>query len=203
MSCSDSYRRKFVVGLGNPGREYADTRHNVGFQVLEALRCRWQVSGGRKAFDGRCDEARPQRPESGVRRVLLLEPHTFMNCSGRAVGEMARFHRADCQDILVVLDDLALPLGRLRLRASGSAGGHKGLADVLAALGSESVPRLRIGIGSPPERMDATDFVLTPFADGELEEIARAIQLAAEAVEDWVFHGAEYVMEKYNRKAED
>jgi PTH1 family peptidyl-tRNA hydrolase len=194
---------KFVVGLGNPGKRYATTRHNLGFMVVETLVCKWQVGPGRNAFGGLLYEAGPARPDCGRRRVMLLTPQTYMNCSGRAVGELAGFYKAERQDILVVLDDMALPTGRLRARARGSAGGHNGLADVLAALGGEDVQRLRIGIGPPPGRMDAMDFVLRPFEPDELEMIRQAVKAAAEAVEDWVFNGMDYVMEKYNRKDEN
>ena len=191
--------RRFVVGLGNPGQEYAGTRHNVGFGVLEVLRRCWDADAGRRAFGGRVYDARPQRPGLGSRRVLLLEPHTFMNCSGRAVREMAQFYQASPPEVLVVLDDMALPAGCLRMRADGSPGGHNGLADVLAALGSEAVPRLRIGIGSPAPAMDPRDFVLGRFRAEEMDEIERAVRSAAQAVEDWVFHGTTYVMDRYNR----
>ncbi len=197
----DADRTKFVVGLGNPGRRYARTRHNLGFMVVEALCRRWQTGDGRRAFGGRFYDVRPERAESGRRRVMMLTPLTYMNCSGRAVRRMADFYKAQRRDILVVLDDMALEPGRLRARSQGSPGGHNGLADVLASLGGQDVPRLRIGIGTAPE-MDATDFVLRLFETGESETISRAIEIAAEAVEDWVFDGIECVMEKYNKKGE-
>jgi PTH1 family peptidyl-tRNA hydrolase len=193
-------RRRFVVGLGNPGPKYARTRHNVGFRVLEALRRRWDADPPRKAFGGEVCDARPARPGAGERRVLLLAPHTYMNRSGLAVRDMAEFHKAGLDEILVVLDDMDLPPGRVRARAGGSAGGQKGLADVLARLRSEQVPRLRIGIGRPPPSMDGTDFVLTRFHEEEEEIIEIAIQTAADAVEDWVFCGLTFVMEKYNKR---
>jgi PTH1 family peptidyl-tRNA hydrolase len=203
VQADEADRTKFVVGLGNPSRQYARTRHNVGFAVLEALRRRWDLDEGRRAFEGRLNDARVQRPGTGVRRAMLLEPHTYMNCSGRAVRQMADFYKAACEDLLIVLDDMALPVGRLRARAEGSAGGHNGLTDVLAALGSEKVPRLRIGIGPPPGSMDPKDFVLSPFLDEELATIQQAVPRAAEAVEDWLFHDIAYVMDKYNRKADE
>jgi len=193
-------RRRFVVGLGNPGRKYARTRHNVGFRVLDVLRCRWGAEAPRKAFGGEVCDARPARPGDGERRVLLLEPHTYMNRSGLAVREMAEFYKARLEEILVVLDDMNLPPGRLRARPGGSAGGQKGLADVLVRLGGEEVPRLRIGIGRPPPTMDGVDFVLTKFDEDEEEMIEIVVQTAADAVEDWVFCGLAFVMEKYNRK---
>lgn len=202
MDDQQSDRRRFVVGLGNPGREYARTRHNMGFRVVEALRRRWQAHEPQRDFGGLVSEARPCRPQAGTRRVVLLEPMTYMNCSGQAVQEMAAFYKAERSEILVVLDDMALPVGQLRARAGGSAGGQKGLTDVLQKMGSQQVPRLRIGIGAPPGRMDGADFVLSKFSDAEQEIIEVAVMQAAEAVEDWVFRGLDFVMERYNRKDE-
>jgi len=192
-----------VVGLGNPGRQYAPTRHNVGFRVLEVLCRRWSAEAPRKAFGGRLWEARPARPEAGTRRVVLLEPHTYMNRSGLAVRQVTDFYKAELRDVLIVLDDMNLPPGRLRVRAGGSAGGQKGLADVMEKLGSSQVPRLRIGIGRPPPSMDDVDFVLTRFRKDEEEIVAGAVQTAADAVEDWVFGGLASVMETYNRKPDN
>lgn len=188
-----------MVGLGNPGPGYAATRHNAGFRVVEALCRRWAADGPRRAFDGEAYDARARRG-GAERRILLLKPLTYMNCSGQAVRQMAAFYKADGGDMLIVLDDMALPLGRLRARAEGTAGGHKGLADVLAALGTEQVPRLRIGVGQPPPPVDAVQYVLSAFRPDEAEAIDAAVQTAAEAVEDWVFQGLAFVMEKYNRR---
>jgi PTH1 family peptidyl-tRNA hydrolase len=198
---SDSAATRFVVGLGNPGRAYRRTRHNVGFAVVEALTERWGAGRGRRAFDGRLREARPT-VAGAVRRVMLLEPATYMNRSGSAVAAMMRFYKAEVADLLVVLDDMALPLGRLRIRPGGSAGGHKGLDDVLAALGGEQVPRLRIGIGPAPAGMDGTDYVLTTFAAAERETIDEAVRQAAQAVEDWLTLSMNDVMDKHNRKGD-
>jgi len=192
-----------VAGLGNPGREYERTRHNMGFRVLEALREKWHADDGRGGFGGRVYDARPVRPGDGMRRVLLFEPHTYMNRSGQAVREMATFYKAAPGDLLIVVDDMNLPLGRLRARAGGSAGGQKGLADILRALGTPDVPRLRIGIGRPPAQWDAVDYVLSRFGADEQPVIDAAIDRAAEAVEDWVFHGLPFVMGRYNRKPDE
>lgn len=202
MRNAEADRPRFVVALGNPGREYEGTRHNTGFEVLSVLRERWQLGSGRRAFHGRLYVGHPVRADAGARKVVLLAPRTYMNRSGLAAAEMTRYYKADCRDVLVVLDDLALPLGRLRARPDGSAGGHKGLADVLSALGSSEVPRLRIGIGQPPDQMDSVDFVLSRFRRDESETISSAVRSAADAVEDWVFRGIGFVMDNYNRKAE-
>jgi PTH1 family peptidyl-tRNA hydrolase len=193
-----SERTKFVAGLGNPGRKYARTRHNVGFLVVEELVKLWQADGPRKAFQGLLWEAR--RPDG--QRVMLMQPQTYMNLSGRAVSEMMRFHKASCQDLLVVLDDWNLPLGQVRLRSGGSSGGHKGLTDVLASAGTSEVPRLRIGIGSPPPAIDPVDFVLTGFAGDDKIEIEAAVRRAAQAVQCWLVRGIEPAMNECNRREE-
>ena len=191
-----------MVGLGNPTPKYEGSRHNVGFEVLKLLRQWWLLPAPRQGFHGRYDDAR-LLAFAGQPRVVLLEPHTYMNLSGRAVREMLDFHKAPPGDLLVVLDDMALPPGRIRARAGGSAGGHNGLADVLRALGTQEVPRLRIGIGAAPPRMDAMDFVLSRFRNDEIETIQDAVLRAARAVEDWIKHDLNFVMERYNRKPED
>jgi len=192
-------RPRFVVGLGNPGTKYARTRHNVGFRVLEALRRRWGLDTPRKTFGGLLWDARAVTSDAPA-RTMLLEPHTYMNRSGLAVRDMMAFYKAELDEVLIVLDDMNLPLGRLRARPGGSAGGQKGLADILVKLASRQVPRLRIGIGSPPPSMDGVDFVLTTFRKDEEQCIAVAVATASDAVEDWLSHGLSFVMEKYNRK---
>lgn len=192
---------KLVAGLGNPGKRYAGTRHNVGFRVAETLRHRWGCGRERRAFDGRLSDARVGAPGGdAAARVLLLRPMTYMNHSGRSVARAVEYYDVPCRNVLVVLDDLDLPLGRLRLRMRGSSGGHKGLRDILSALSSEDVPRLRIGIGVPPPACDPAEYVLAPFGKSEAKEIGPALQRAADAVEDWIAHGATYVMEQYNRQ---
>ena len=192
---------RFVVGLGNPGRRYRGTRHNVGFCVAEVLHERWRLGRPRDGFGGRVADGRVARGGQEA-RVTVLCPQTYMNRSGRAVGELVSFYKAAPAALLVVLDDLELPLGRLRLRAQGSAGGHNGLDDVLRALGTRTVPRLRVGIGRPPGSWDPVDYVLAPFRDDEREAIDVAVQQAADAVEDWIFDGIDAAMERTNRTPE-
>jgi PTH1 family peptidyl-tRNA hydrolase len=195
----DLARRRLVVGLGNPGRKYRRTRHNVGFDVVELLAQRWQAGPGREGFESRLADASPSR-SGRVAKVTLIEPETFMNRSGRAVKKAVEFYKAAPAEVLVILDDMNLPLGQLRARAEGSAGGQKGLDDILRHLGTKEVPRLRLGIGQPRRGWDPADFVLSRFSSEELEEIRTAQQEAADAVEDWIFDGLESVMERYNRK---
>ncbi len=190
-----------MVGLGNPGRRYAGTRHNAGFMVVEALGRRWRAEQPRSAFGGLLYDVRLGAPAvAAARRVMMLMPQTYMNRSGQAVRELTAFYKAAPDELLVVLDDMALPAGRLRARAQGSAGGHNGLADVLQALGTTAVPRLRVGIGQPTGGEDAVGFVLSPFGSDEAEVIEQAVEAAADAVADWVVHGMTFVMDRYNRK---
>jgi len=202
MESDDIQKRKFVVGLGNPGRKYAQTRHNIGFRVLEVLRQRWNPGEGKEAFEGLFWDVRPHRPAEGSARACLLAPMKYMNCSGRPTAAMLKFYKAAPGDLLVVSDDLALPLGQLRIRPDGSAGGHNGLEDVLRVLSTDNVPRLRVGIGFCPGVMDPKDYVLGKFRPDEEQDIGTAIQFAADAVEDWVFGTGDLtkIMEKYNRK---
>lgn len=183
---------KLVVGLGNPGRKYEGTRHNVGFRVAEELARKHGVGGPRRAFQGEVVEA-----QISGEKVLLLCPHTLMNLSGASVLEARDFYKIPPGDLLVVSDDLNLPLGKLRFRPSGSSGGQRGLEDVIRRLGSE-VSRLRIGIGSPPAGRNAADFVLGRFGKDEVDEIAVAIGEAADAVVIWAREGIAAAMNRYN-----
>jgi PTH1 family peptidyl-tRNA hydrolase len=186
---------KLIVGLGNPGPRYARTRHNVGLRVLEAVGGRAGVALDARRFAGRFGEGM-----LGGELVGLLAPETFMNRSGEAVAQaLAELPVADpARELLVIFDDADLPLGRLRLRARGSSGGHNGLADVLDRLGSEEVPRLRFGIGRPAEPRDTVAWVLEPFTPGEEDLLALAIPRAADAVECFVREGAAAAMNRFN-----
>jgi PTH1 family peptidyl-tRNA hydrolase len=188
---------KLVAGLGNPGRQYAGTRHNVGFEVVERLAARHGA-----AFEAApVDAARQARwRRGGGEDVWLVEPLTFMNLSGEAVGGLARYYRIDPADLLVVCDDVALPVGRLRVRGDGSDGGHNGLKSVAAHLGTLAYPRLRIGVGRGDRGRDLADHVLSRFEADERDEVARAIERAADAVEVWVAAGLEPAMRTYNRR---
>lgn len=168
---------KMVVGLGNPGRQYAQTRHNVGFMTIDELAARHGASSASERMS-----AWTARARIGDADVLLVKPQTFMNLSGEAVGRLWRWHKMALEDVLVVGDDIDLPFGKLRLRERGSAGGHNGLKSIFAHLGSQEVARLKIGIGRPDQR-EARDYVLSTFTPGEREELPLVLARAADAVE--------------------
>ena len=184
---------KLIVGLGNPGRKYENTRHNVGFRVLALLATRYGQGRAQAKFNGEYVAARVDSEA-----VSLLCPHTYMNRSGASVSAAVNFFKVETEDLLVVCDDFNLPLAKLRFRARGSAGGQRGLEDVIQHLGGQDFARLRIGVGSPPENWDAADFVLSKFTREEAGEIGTAIEQAATAAADWVGQGIEYVMNQYN-----
>ncbi len=184
---------RLVAGLGNPGREYQRTRHNVGFMVLDRLaadaRLRWEFSAKWNAGWAKSD-------------VIQVKPATFMNRSGEAVVALAGFYKIAAEEVLVVLDDFALPLGRLRLRSQGSSGGHNGLESVFEHFGTESVPRLRVGIGAAPAQ-GATDYVLGRFFEEEQPLLDNAIRRAAEAVKCAIDKGLIAAMNLFNQPPEE
>ena len=184
---------KLVVGLGNPERKYHGTRHNVGFLVLAELARRFGSGRPKAKFHGEVVEA-----ELGGEKALLLSPLTYMNRSGTSVQEAWSFYKLTGEQLLVVCDDLNLPLAKLRFRAQGSSGGQKGLADIIRRLGSEEFSRLRIGIGSPMEDWDSADYVLSKFNKKETIEIEEAVCRAADAVDVWAREGIENCMNRYN-----
>ena len=184
---------KLVVGLGNPGRKYRDTRHNIGFAVLAQLAGRFGGSRPRSKFHAEVVEA-----DLKGQRALLLSPVTYMNKSGISVLEAKNFYKIPDVDLLIVCDDISLPVAKLRFRAKGSSGGQKGLQDIVRRLGTEDVSRLRIGIGPPPEGWDWADYVLSKFAKQEIPEVEEAVRSAADAVVDWAHQGVDFCMNQYN-----
>jgi peptidyl-tRNA hydrolase, PTH1 family len=186
---------KLVAGLGNPGDKYAGTRHNIGFLAVDQVARTNQAEAWQKKFDGLAADC-----WIGGERALLLKPLTFMNRSGAAVRKALDFHKLAVEDVLVVCDDFALPLGRLRLRASGSAGGQNGLKDVILQLGTDAVARLRVGIGEPPPRIDPADYVLAGFRPAELADAELAVIDAGLAIEAWAAGGLEAAMNRFNGK---
>jgi PTH1 family peptidyl-tRNA hydrolase len=183
---------KLVVGLGNPGGKYQGTRHNIGFELIDSLARGGSTASFSSKFDGQVAEI-----EIDFRRVLLLKPDTFMNLSGRSVGQAVRFYKLSLQDVLVVCDDLSLPVGKLRLRPGGSDGGQKGLRDITAHLGTDQFPRLRIGIGDNDD-IDAVDYVLSRFRGAERTAIDDSLILASQAVAVWVTQGIDAAMNRFN-----
>jgi PTH1 family peptidyl-tRNA hydrolase len=184
---------KVVCGLGNPGDDYRMTRHNVGFRVVDLLADRWEVSKGRVRDGAATLEVARDEP---VGRVLLVKPMRFMNRSGAPLRSAVRNVNADPEvDLLVVADDVDLPLGRMRIRREGSAGGHNGLRDIIEVLGTDQFARLRVGIGRSGETVD---HVLSTFTRGEEEIAMEAIATAADAVERWLAEGTDATMNAFN-----
>lgn len=185
-----------VIGLGNPGSRYTDTRHNAGFRVVEALAERWRAV---------------REPDAGVyrwwsvtragRTIALMEPLTFMNLSGDAVAEWQRRHGLEPDALLVVADDVYLPVGTVRVRATGSSGGHRGLESIEAALGTRDYARLRVGVGSAGGGEHLREHVLDRYGPDETESAEAAEQVAADAVECWVGEGVIAAMNRFNRRA--
>lgn len=183
-----------IVGLGNPGPQYARHRHNVGFQVVDLLAVRHGLNFGRTQH-----RALVAQGAIAGRRVLLAKPQTYMNESGRAVAPLARFYKVAPEEIMVVSDDLDLPQGAIRLRPQGGSGGHKGMHSIIAHLGTADFPRLRVGIGRPPGQMDPADYVLQDFRPEEEREMAIVRQEAADAIEVWLQEGLPAAMNRYNQ----
>jgi PTH1 family peptidyl-tRNA hydrolase len=188
---------KMVVGLGNPGPEYARSRHNVGFQVIDLFAVRHRLSFDKAQKRARVTQG-PVTLAGWTGRVLLAKPITYMNASGEAVGPLAKFYKIAPTDILVLFDDLDLPVGRLRLRPDGGSSGQKGVRSIIQSLGTESFPRLRIGIGRPPGQMDPADYVLQPFSAVQEEEMVFVRMKAADAIEAWLAQGIDAAMNQFN-----
>jgi PTH1 family peptidyl-tRNA hydrolase len=182
-----------IVGLGNPGREYASTRHNVGFRIADRLA---------KILNARYSRVQNgaviASSNRGETKVILAKPQTFMNSSGRAVSSLVRFYKVPPGNLLVCCDDIDLPYGTIRLRASGGSAGQRGMQSILESLGTKDVPRLRFGIGRPPGKMDAADYVLQDFNSSQEDELPPIIATAAEAVLAFIDSGLEKAMTRYN-----
>ncbi len=186
---------KLIVGLGNPGARYQGTRHNVGFELIDRLGQGPRASRFSSQFDGLVAET-----EIDYQRVLLLKPETFMNLSGRSAAQAVRFYKLSLADLLVVCDDLSLPVGKIRLRPGGSDGGQKGLRDLIQHLGTDQFARLRIGVGDKGQ-IDAADYVLSRFRSAERPLIDDALILAAQACAVWVVKGIDAAMNQFNGPA--
>lgn len=184
---------KLIAGLGNPGGQYAETRHNAGFLLLDCLAEELKLDF-RPKFQGLVAETM-----MGGEKVYLLKPQTFMNLSGRSIRELAQFYKIAPEDIMVVYDDMDLPIGRLRLRSSGSPGGHNGIKSTIAELGTENFWRLKVGIGRPPAGWDSARYVLASFAKEELPVLEEILDKGMKAVTLWAKEGGDKAMNLYNR----
>ena len=183
-----------IVGLGNPGAAYAQTRHNAGFLLVERLAQRWKWDWAEE----RKFKARVAKGQQAGKRVLICQPQTFMNLSGETVGALAGFYQVTPDRVLVAVDDADLPLGEIRLRASGSSGGHHGLESIEQHLASRTFPRLRIGIGRREGAREITDFVLGRFEEAESVSMGKVLDRASDQVECWVDGGIEKAMNRFN-----
>jgi peptidyl-tRNA hydrolase, PTH1 family len=205
---------KLIVGLGNPGREYVGTRHNIGFDVLDSLAQKLGWVGGPGEFDrlarGKFDGLTldgtlhlASGPKGGGdEKLLLLKPATYMNLSGQAVQAAMAFYNLTPSNIMIVLDDVALPCGRLRMRKDGSSGGHNGLKDIERALGTDQYPRMRIGIDAPPQFVPGKDYVLQPFSSEQRKALEPAIDRSAMALMTWLEKGVVAAMNAFNASEE-
>lgn len=184
---------KLIVGLGNPGAQYVDTRHNIGFMVVDQLAHKWEQTAWRHKDQALIAEYRRSD------RIVLVKPQTFMNHSGVAVSALARFFKVAETDILIVYDDLDLAVGKLRLRAKGSSGGHRGMESILLQMGKDTFPRLKIGIGHPQGMRSVVDHVLSSFMKEEATLMNEVIAQSVLAVEAWLAVGITEAMNEFNK----
>lgn len=183
-----------IAGLGNPGRDYTGTRHNVGFEVLDAVAAKYDIDIKRAKLRGLYGEGR-----IGGERVVLVKPQTFMNLSGECIREFKSWYKAEDSEIIVIYDDVSLPTGKMRIRPKGSAGGHNGIKSIIYQLGSEVFPRIKIGVGRPENPdYDLADYVLGRFNRNEVKTLTETAIKAAEAVEVIITEGTERAMAKFN-----
>lgn len=183
-----------IVFLGNPGPRYEMTRHNAGFMAADAMAKEMNIS-----INKLCFKALTASCEIGGESVLLMKPQTFMNLSGDAVSRAAKFYKIPPEQVIVVSDEISLPIGKLRIRTKGSAGGHNGLKDIIAKLGTDAFPRIRIGVGAPPHPdYDMADWVLSSFKNQDAEDMLAAAARAAQAAQCYITQGAERAMNRFN-----
>lgn len=187
-----------IAGLGNPGKEYENTRHNAGFLVLDTLSQKLGADLSERKHRALCGKA-----VIGGQKVILLKPQTYMNSSGESIRAAADYYKVPPEDILVVYDDISLAPGQLRIRAKGSAGGHNGIKSIIAHLGTQEFPRVKVGIGEKPPRMDLADYVLGHFSSGEKKIMEEAAKEAADAICEIVNVGIEQAMNDHNRRKEE
>ncbi len=194
---TDMTDRYLIIGLGNPGREYERTRHNVGFRCVEALAAKHGLIFGAKKANALLADG-----QIGDKHVTLAKPQTYMNLSGESVGRLVAFYKLPIERLILVSDDMDIPLGTLRLRMAGSAGGQNGLKSVIAHLGTQEFSRLRFGIGRPPGRMEVVAYVLQGFAKADDMLVDETIERAVKALETWLTDGIEIAMTRFNGDGE-
>ena len=182
-----------LIGLGNPGREYADTRHNFGFMLVDRLAVRLNARGMKVQSKAIVTNASYEE-----RKLILAKPQTYMNLSGQSVQGLVHFYKLPMNNVMILSDDLDIPFGTIRIRASGGPGGQRGLSSILERLGTKEVPRLRLGIGRPPGRMDASNYVLQNFSRSDMQAISEILDRAADAVLAFVSHGLNKAMNEFN-----
>ena len=187
-----------IAGLGNPGKQYELSRHNAGFLCIDILANRYSFKTDRIKFNALCADVM-----ISSKRCLVMRPQTYMNLSGESVRAAADFYKVDPEDILIVYDDISLAPGQLRIRAKGSAGGHNGIKSIIAHLGTQEFPRVKVGVGEKPSRMDLADYVLGHFSKEEQATMADAVKEAADAVCEIVNVGIAQAMNDHNRKKEE
>ena len=184
-----------IAGLGNPSKEYEKTRHNAGFDTIDLLAEKLGIDLTEKKHRAYCGKGM-----IGTEKVLLLKPQTFMNNSGESLRDAADFYKVEPEQILVIYDDISLEPGQLRIRMKGSAGGHNGIKSIIAHLKTQDFPRIKIGVGAKPERMDLADYVLSRFSPAEWEKMEESFREGAEAVITFLKDGKDAAMNQYNRK---
>mgnify|MGYP000848418750 FL=1 len=187
-----------LIGLGNPGREYANTRHNFGFMAIDRLAVRLNARGMKVQSKAIVMDSKYED-----HKLILAKPQTYMNLSGQSVQGLAHFYKIPNENLMILSDDLDLPFGTIRIRASGGPGGQRGLSSILEKLGTKDIPRMRLGIGRPPGRMDPADYVLQNFSRDDLKSLSELLDRAADAALEFVVNGLTAAMNKFNGDARD
>ncbi len=187
-----------LIGLGNPGREYANTRHNFGFMAIDRLAVRLNARGMKVQSKAIVMDSKYED-----HKLILAKPQTYMNLSGQSVQGLAHFYKIPNENLMILSDDLDLPFGTIRIRASGGPGGQRGLSSILEKLGTKDIPRMRLGIGRPPGRMDPADYVLQNFSRDDLKSLSELLDRAADAALEFVTNGLTAAMNKFNGDARD
>ena len=187
---------KLIIGLGNPGREYANTRHNIGFEAIDALAKDYNISVNKSKFKALYGEGR-----AGNEKVVLVKPQTYMNLSGESVKAFATWHKIKAEDILIIYDDVSLPPGKLRIRIKGSAGGHNGIKSIIQHLGTNEFERIKVGVGEKPQGWNLADYVLSRFTNAEMKTMDETMTDIVGATGTIIEEGVQGAMNKYNPKA--